>query len=175
MSGGSYDYAYRAPLDMADELERRKKASHVLAFASHLRVVAEIMRRIEWVDSGDDLWEDDLDEMIRAVVTPAMEMKITLDGAREAERDLHAAIARAERHTSGPHPDRLVQLTGGPADGTFVTVDQDVLDFSLIGNCRCGATQYREWHYAIDRKQNTGAYKPNPAHDAACDAPTRRP
>lgn len=175
MSGGSHDYAYRAPLRMADALEGRRTEPHVLAFAAHLRAVSEIMRRIEWVDSLDDVWEDDLDEKIRAIVTPEMELKLATDDARDAMRALRVAIERAERHTDSPRADRLVQLAGGPADGTFVTVDADAIDFHLTGNCRCGATRYREWHYAIDREQNTGTYKPSSAHDAVCDAPTRRP
>jgi hypothetical protein len=69
MSGGHYDYAYWRVLDFAescispqnkwddekqqdievpaDNLELREK------LAKHLRKVAEIMRAVEWCDSGD--------------------------------------------------------------------------------------------------------------------------
>lgn len=52
MSGGHYNYSYRHTSDMAQELGEsadplRKR------FAQHLRLVANAMHDIEWVDSGD--------------------------------------------------------------------------------------------------------------------------
>lgn len=79
MSGGSYDYSYHRVSDMADAIEARldgkgkysqdgdewsyrtsedieaDKVSEPFRrwFATHLRLVAEAMHDIEWVDSGD--------------------------------------------------------------------------------------------------------------------------
>lgn len=63
MSGGSYLYAYRRVEEFAEALERNERLDGCplsepndlvrLAFAGHLRKVAEAMRAIEWVDSSD--------------------------------------------------------------------------------------------------------------------------
>ena len=64
MSGGYYGYAYTPVNDMADRLEQnlldetlepndpRRHPTRAL-FAKHLRRVADRMRIVEWVDSGD--------------------------------------------------------------------------------------------------------------------------
>ena len=51
MSGGSYDYAYSTVNQFASDL--RLSTPLRKAFKKHLRLVAEAMRAIEWVDSGD--------------------------------------------------------------------------------------------------------------------------
>lgn len=54
MSGGSYDYAYFKVQDMAEEILVREKTSELRReFARHMLDVAEAMKAIEWVDSGD--------------------------------------------------------------------------------------------------------------------------
>ena len=61
MSGGAYHYAHRVVLEFAESLdagcdadgEDRPTTPERLRFAAHLRLVAEAMRAIEWVDSGD--------------------------------------------------------------------------------------------------------------------------
>lgn len=65
MSGGSYDYAYRRVEEFADALENGVTGDGMsrptgfansldrLGFAAHLRKVANAMKAIEWVDSGD--------------------------------------------------------------------------------------------------------------------------
>lgn len=62
MSGGHYDYAYFKVNDMTYQMEREmdrqseydpQKTPERVAFAKLLKSVAEAMRAIEWVDSGD--------------------------------------------------------------------------------------------------------------------------
>jgi len=62
MSGGSYEYAYTFVERFADALEsgidfsgyKAEPDNHDrIGFAAHLRKVADAMKAIEWVDSGD--------------------------------------------------------------------------------------------------------------------------
>jgi hypothetical protein len=63
MSGGAYEYAYLRVVEFADALDdnrtldgyqlARPNGLDRLAFAAHLRKVADAMKAIEWVDSGD--------------------------------------------------------------------------------------------------------------------------
>lgn len=63
MSGGSYLYTYRHIEEFADALESNVRLDgndlsepnclKRLEFAAHLRLVAEAMKAIEWVDSFD--------------------------------------------------------------------------------------------------------------------------
>lgn len=52
MSGGSYDYAYFKVGGMAERLKESTVALRRV-FAAHLKMVAEAMHDIEWVDSCD--------------------------------------------------------------------------------------------------------------------------
>ena len=51
MSGGSYDYAYSMVNQFASDL--RLSTPLRKAFKKHLKRVAEAMKAVEWVDSGD--------------------------------------------------------------------------------------------------------------------------
>lgn len=59
MSGGSYNYAYQRVTDFADKLginecmKGKDRDPRRLAFVAHLRLVAQAMQDIEWVDSCD--------------------------------------------------------------------------------------------------------------------------
>jgi len=55
MSGGSYDYLSFKIEDACDTLDDSKSPLR-RAFAQQLRMYADAMRAIEWVDSGD--WAD---------------------------------------------------------------------------------------------------------------------
>lgn len=97
MSGGSYDYVSGRITDAADTLARRHpKQPHVLGLAALLVQIADVMHRIEWADSGDTSWTPELDEAIRAVVHPGAELAAVLVHAETAQRNLTAAIQRAE-------------------------------------------------------------------------------
>jgi hypothetical protein len=76
MSGGSYDYAYNRVLDFSHDLDRNTDDSPDLPaevadirrqFAAHVRLVAEAMRAVEWVDSSDWSAGDEV-EPIRRVL-----------------------------------------------------------------------------------------------------------
>jgi hypothetical protein len=81
MSGGSYDYLYRNIGEAAGQVNTRARTQGPLraAFAKHLLLVAEAMRKVEWVDSCDSAPGDE-DDAIRACLAPGAE----LESAREA-------------------------------------------------------------------------------------------
>ena len=67
MSGGSYNYAYSRVEDMASEMKMRHATQPtILAFATHLERVAEAMRAVEWADSSDTTWDNDLYAQLRS-------------------------------------------------------------------------------------------------------------
>lgn len=51
MSGGAYDYAYLKVQDVAEHILPNTPAR--IDFIIHLHLVAEALRSIEWIDSGD--------------------------------------------------------------------------------------------------------------------------
>lgn len=63
MSGGSMDYAYLRVIEAADRM--RVTTPLRSAFRDHLHLVAEALRSIEWVDSGD-MSEDQAEVDMRA-------------------------------------------------------------------------------------------------------------
>lgn len=79
MSGGSYDYIYRNIEDVADRLSDKNHSPLRRAFAKHLKLVAEAMHDIEWVDSGDYGTGDDV-KAIEAVFSDSKskELKIVV-------------------------------------------------------------------------------------------------
>lgn len=66
MSGGVYDYAYMKVAQMAEELADSVNPKR-REFAEHMRLVAEAMRAIEWVDSGDCSEPHDTDAIKRCL------------------------------------------------------------------------------------------------------------
>jgi hypothetical protein len=88
MSGGSYDYAYARVQDMASSMLNRDASPLRVAFARHLKKVADAMQAVEWVDSCDSARGDE-DEPIRACIASGAEA----EAAREA---LELAMRRAE-------------------------------------------------------------------------------
>lgn len=52
MSGGSYDYVYMKIQDLADNFLAQRPVLR-RTFGRHLRLIAEAMHDIEWVDSCD--------------------------------------------------------------------------------------------------------------------------
>lgn len=61
MSGGSMDYAFLKVLDVAERMMPSTPARQ--AFILHLHLVAEALRSIEWVDSGDMAPGDEDDDI----------------------------------------------------------------------------------------------------------------
>lgn len=110
MSGGSYDYAqYKLAAIAATLTNRHSDAPHVLALAKHFKALGEVMGQIEWADSGDTSWTPDLDDAIRALLTPGAELLVATERAQRAASDLAVLLARAplEKRSSagsGTHP-----------------------------------------------------------------------
>lgn len=100
MSGGSYDYAFSKINAFANEVERRAREPETqgrnlrLAFARHLRKVADAAYQLEWADSGDTSWPDPI-PFLRAIVKPADELQAAMANANAALIDLQAAISGA--------------------------------------------------------------------------------
>lgn len=106
MSGGAYDYSYQRVMDFVGHLvqgvtsdgdriepsvrERRCK------FVAHLELVAEAMRAIEWVDSGDS-GTDAERRAIEAVLgrpetVPIAEVKDAMDRTRDVLAALKGVV-----------------------------------------------------------------------------------
>jgi len=69
MSGGFYNYAYNHVIMFEEKLRENLNDDPLRArFADHLALVAEAMRTIEWVDSGDYPPGDEHEE-IRVVLS----------------------------------------------------------------------------------------------------------
>lgn len=94
MSGGAYDYAYTKVWDFAGELRVRHKEPLVRALASHLLDVSDLMKDIEWADSGDTDWTEGMNERIRMLIGPGAEVEEATRRARSALADLTAALNR---------------------------------------------------------------------------------
>lgn len=97
MSGGSYNYLYSRIEDASHQVDSRGRTTSPLraAFAQHLLLVAEAMRMVEWVDSGDYSPGDENDA-IRACLSPGAELEA-------ATADLCRAMANAEKILRGIH------------------------------------------------------------------------
>jgi hypothetical protein len=103
MSGGSYDYSYGKVQEMAGQLISSDDPLRV-AFANHLRLVAQAMHDVEWVDSGDSAKGSDA-EAIQAVLGDSAhraELPVILDKAEQLVARFERAIDRA-----GPQPNTI--------------------------------------------------------------------
>ncbi len=74
MSGGSHNYGYRQVKEFIESVEvgdtigdNPKLTPLRIEFLKHLRLVAEAMKAIEWVDSGDCSPPHDEDAIRRAL------------------------------------------------------------------------------------------------------------
>jgi hypothetical protein len=97
MSGGSYDYAYSKVQDMAERLAESKDPLR-RAFADHLKLVADAMQNIEWVDSGDYISGDEIDPIKKVLGgrTEDIVLKYRIIEADEALCKLAAALQKAK-------------------------------------------------------------------------------
>lgn len=92
MSGGHYDYAFSRVRTMADEI--RPFTPLRKAFVDHLRQVAEVMRAVEWADSGD-ISDEEANDAMRSLVHPSSELNAAYELALQAHDHLGAAIRAA--------------------------------------------------------------------------------
>lgn len=91
MSGGSMQYLYQRVRDTEFALDTPLRR----AFARHLRLVAEALHDIEWVDSGDTSPGDE-DRAIRACLGDAGALAAMIELAEESIEVLRAEIAQAK-------------------------------------------------------------------------------
>lgn len=94
MSGGSYEYVFGRIEGAAHELRDRHDEPHILALAEHLDRIAGVMRAIEWADSGDTLWTEELHDQIRALLGPGADLSTLIAQAGE----LYLRIGTALEH-----------------------------------------------------------------------------
>lgn len=72
MSGGAYQYLYSSVNDFANSIDPDADRNHEAVklrkrFAKHLKLVADAMYAIEWVDSGDMSSGDEVDAIKKAL------------------------------------------------------------------------------------------------------------
>jgi hypothetical protein len=91
MSGGSMNYLYSRVQSASFDTNTPERR----AFRKHLMLVADALRAIEWVDSGDS-GPGDENPAIRAVLARGDVLGAAIENAHSALRDLQAEIARAE-------------------------------------------------------------------------------
>jgi hypothetical protein len=97
MSGGSLDYAYAHVSDAASAIRTRRANSPLhMAFAAHLDLVAQALRDLEWVLSGDTVAGGEVGA-IRAVVSHSEEIGAAIRQAERAQTALASAIDSARR------------------------------------------------------------------------------
>lgn len=86
MSGGAYDYGYGKIENLAYEMRNDMNTPLRKAFLSHLALVAEAAKAIEWNESGDG--DPREDELIKKCISPSAEIEHAIKDAREAIQNL---------------------------------------------------------------------------------------
>lgn len=94
MSGGSYDYFYSTlESEYIYRLSKRANTPERKAFVKHLHKIAEAMKAIEWVDSGN--WSNgDENESIMACITKTEVIQCAVEDAREMIKTLETIIGK---------------------------------------------------------------------------------
>lgn len=95
MSGGSWDYICYKVSDAANRLVE-EKCPHRRAFGLHLRLIAEALHDIEWVDSCDKSAGDEI-KSIMAVIKPKEVLKVSIDEAKNTVERLQKLIDEIEK------------------------------------------------------------------------------
>ena len=90
MSGGSWDYFCYNLDQVADRLICEKGNALRIAFGRHLKLCAEAMKSIEWVDSGDYGNGDDEDDIRKALGKDSDVLEIA-EIKKELEKSIKAA------------------------------------------------------------------------------------
>jgi len=89
MSGGSMDYLYSRVSDAEFKINTIERK----AFAKHLKLIAEALHDIEWVDSGD-YGEGDENAAIRACLESGVLLETAVEEADTAGKNLRAELER---------------------------------------------------------------------------------
>lgn len=150
MSGGSWDYAYFKVLNSADTLAESnpEMAGHPLraALRSHMEALSEVMRDIEWSDSGDtdrDEWEAPVRQFLEdcsVQVEPYPDSE-TLAAARD-RLTLHKylesvgvpLVSAVDLYGRERHESACINPEHGPRSGVRMTVYLDG-DYFTCGRC----------------------------------------
>jgi hypothetical protein len=90
------DYLYSRVEDAALTIMSRSKTKEQLAFARQLMFVAEALRDVEWVMSGDMDDGDDIAAIMK-VITPDTVLQSEIERAEAALASLHDAIKLAKQ------------------------------------------------------------------------------
>ncbi len=90
MSGGSMNYVYRH----LEDAEFHTRTPERAAFAKHLKLVAEALHDIEWVDSLDYGPGDEV-AAIRACIGDGAVLEAAIERAQQAINELRAELERA--------------------------------------------------------------------------------
>lgn len=93
MSGGVYDYVFSRIDDAAREVAIRYNTPLRRAFAKHLHLVAEAMKAVEWVDSGD-CHDGDEDDAIHACLAPGAEVEAAKEELQRVMVEATKLLAR---------------------------------------------------------------------------------
>jgi hypothetical protein len=91
MSGGSYNYAYHRLEEFSEEFGLRADTPARKAFAKHLQKVAKAMHDIEWVDSSDYGYGDEV-EAIMACISKTELIEAAIERAEKAVKELTETI-----------------------------------------------------------------------------------
>jgi threonine dehydrogenase-like Zn-dependent dehydrogenase len=94
MSGGSWGYSFRYVMEAADRL-KNSKCKKRKAFGDHLKLIANALHDIEWVDSCDYGPGDEI-EAIMKVISKKDVIKVTLDDAKETIKELQFLVKELE-------------------------------------------------------------------------------
>lgn len=90
MSGGSWEYVCYKVQDAADRL-CHSKCPHRKAFGVHLKLIAEALHDIEWVDSCDKGPGDEIAAILKCV-THAEVLSEMIQDAKKVRDDLNELI-----------------------------------------------------------------------------------
>lgn len=92
MSGGSMDYLYARVMDARFHTNTPER----VAFYKHLMLVADALKAVEWVDSGDWALGDE-NEPILCCISPSSIIEAAVEVAEKTAADLLVAVATAQR------------------------------------------------------------------------------
>lgn len=97
MSGGSLDYFYSRVRDIAETISAYQSPAlpEHLAFAKHLNVVADALRDLEWMWSGDTSPGDEM-PALHKVISKVDVLDAAVFQAETAAKNLNDALEKAK-------------------------------------------------------------------------------
>ena len=92
MSGGSLDYICFRVEETAETLKGKNNPAYVRAFGEHLTKVAEALKDIEWVMSGDKSAGDEIPAINEVLNVSEKSIEILLVDAEQIIKELNTLI-----------------------------------------------------------------------------------